>query len=145
MKLISSIQGLIIIVVLVSCKKSADAVPPVIPPYLTERVWQLDTILINPPATYENLTDEQKFNYNTSLAFSQNKAQLNFKNDGAVNCSGDWDYGYTSWQLINTDHDIKVNRNTGSDTLRTWKANATQFSYVRTLGAEIFDCTFIYK
>ena len=146
MRLISVLLVFIIAGTLLSCKKDSNPAPPTVPPNLTEKLWQLDTILINAPATYDNLTDEQKYNYNVSLGFSKDKAQLTFMKDGSVACSGDWDYGYTSWLLINNNADIKVTRgSTSYDTLRAWQASGTEFSYIHSLGNESFDCTFIYK
>jgi len=146
MRSVSALLVFTIAVAMLSCKKDSNPLPPAAPPNLTGKLWQLDTVLINAPVTYNTLTDEQKYNYNVSLAFTKDKAQLTFVKDGSVNCSGDWDFGYTNWQLINNNSDIKVNRgSTGADTLRAWQASATQFSYVHALGNDPFDCTFIYK
>jgi len=130
---------------LLSCKKESGSPTPTIPPYLTGKLWQLDTILINPPATYDNLTSEQKFSYSASLGWAKDKARLTFMTDGTVICSGDWDLGYTGWQLVNNENDIKVNQGTGYDLLRSWQASAAEFSYIHSLGTEPFDCTYVYR
>ena len=66
------------------------------------------------------LTDNQKFYHNASLSWSKEKAQITFKNDGSVSCSGDRDYGYTHWELMNDQKDIRVAQGTiGYDTLRS--------------------------
>ena len=117
-----------------------------IPASLTEKLWTLDTILINPPLTYDALTEEQKFNYNAALAWSAGKAQITFHKDGSVTCSGDWDYGYSEWDLINSNKDIQMKQGAGYDTLRSWQASDFQFSYTHDIGTtEALDCTLLYK
>lgn len=127
-----------------SCKK--DNITTNIPAHLTEKLWTLDTIVINSPLTFDALTDQQKFDYTASLGWAKGKAQITFNNDGSVTCGGDWDFAYTHWQLQNDDQDLRMTQgNAGYDTLRSWQASAGQFSYAHTLSAEPFDCTYIYK
>jgi len=55
-------------------------------------LWTLDTILINPPAAYDQLTPDQQRSYNLALYWSK-KAELTFNTDGTVKSGGDWDFG----------------------------------------------------
>jgi hypothetical protein len=142
MKSFFSVMGFGLLLVIACTKESGMQV---IPPNLTENLWTLDTILINPPLKYEDLTEDQKFSYNSALAWSQHKAQMTFKNDGSVICSGDWDFGYTQWELIDNDKNIKVKQGTGLDTLVNWQASGMQFSYTHRISDGAFYGTFIYK
>ncbi len=143
-KLVTLLLITIVLVTGYACSKTdiqPAPVPP--PPYLTGKTWTLDTITINPPATYASLTDAEKFDYNATLGWFTN-AELFFNADGTMRCGGDWDFGYQQWQLANSGADIKVTPAAGDDTMRAWVANSSSFTYVSLVGGTV-HCTFIYK
>src|SRR5438477_2243184 len=117
-------------------------------PFLTGRIWKGDTITINPPTTYTQLSiaDQQSFN-SAGLRFRD--AQLTFNEDATVTTGGDYDPGYTKWRLVNNGADIEVTLSNGSTSiLRNWVADAVHFSYTilfTTSKNNSFDCTLIYK
>ncbi len=126
-----------------SCKKESSTEnlnPP--PPYLTERKWVLDTITINPPATYNALSDSEIFLYNAALGWLKN-AELTLNTNGMVTTGGNWDFGYNNWRLINNNADIEVALTGGKDTLHSWIADKTHFSYVHLISS--FNCTYLFK
>jgi len=128
-----------------SCSKDNNNKTPV-PPYLTDRVWTLDTITIRLPATYNTLSDADKLSYHAALGWLKG-ADVWFNSNGtaADGPSGNWDFGYASWKLINNSADLEVTLAIGSkDTLRSWTADAKQFSYVHPVTAN-FDGLLIFK
>ena len=110
---------------------------------ITDKVWIFDTLLINPPATYSSLSDTAKYTYNVSKAWLKN-ARIGFNKDGSCVIDGDYDFGYTHWQLINNNTDLEMIKPGGKDTLRLWTANSLQMSYTKSL-ENFFDATFVFK
>jgi hypothetical protein len=133
-----------VLLLIISCKKDKTASSVYTPvPFLTGKLWTLDTITINPPATYNQLsTDDQRI-YDLALAWEVT-AELTFKEDGTVKCGGNWDFAYYGWRMIHNDTDIEVMVSNGTrDTLFNWTANSQQFTYRRTFSPS-FDCTIVY-
>ncbi len=126
-----------------SCKKATTDNSSYIPLYLTDKVWVFDTLLINLPATYATLSDTAKYSYNVAKAFLKN-AKIGFKKDGSVSMDGDYDFGYTNWQLINNNADLEMTLPSGKDTLYNWKADALELTYIKSF-ENFFNATFKYK
>jgi len=126
---------------LAACKKETKTYTPV--PFLTGRIWIADTITINPPTTYAQLSNADQTSYRNALSWF--KAHLTFNEDATVTCGGDYDPGYKTWRLINNNADIEVLTGNGTKyILRNWVADAAYLSYTEQLNNS-FDCTLIYK
>src|SRR4030095_5763070 len=98
-------------------------------PFLTDRLWQGDTITINPPLTYEQLSIEDQQSFHTVTSRFKN-SQITLNEDGTVKSSGDFDPGYKRWTLVNNDTDIEMTLANGNTlTLRNWVADPFNFSY----------------
>jgi|KBSMisStaDraftv2_1062788.scaffolds.fasta_scaffold1774216_1 hypothetical protein len=102
-----------------------------------------DTIMINPPLTYEQLSvgDQQSF-HNGALWFRN--AQIILNEDGTVKSSGDFDPGYKRWKLVDNDADIEMTLGNGTTLiLRNWMADPFNFSYTGPYNTtnKSFECT----
>jgi len=117
-------------------------------PFLTDRLWKGDTITINPPLIYEQLSSEDQQTFQMTTSRFKN-AQITLSEDGSVKSSGDFDPGYKRWRLINNDADIEMTLANGNTLiLRSWVADPFNFSYTdpfTTTSNKSFDCTFNYK
>src|SRR4030095_9819683 len=71
-------------------------------PFLTDRLWKGDTITINPPSTFEQLSSEDQQTFQATTSSFKN-AQITLSEDGSVKSSGDFDPGYKRWRLVNND------------------------------------------
>lgn len=113
-----------------SCKKSEKNEKINTPvPFLTGKKWTSDTITINLPATYSQLSVNDQKKYRNALAWFKN-AQVTFNEDGSVTCGGDYDFGYTYWKLVNNGADIEVQFfSIPKDNLLQWSADSQSFSY----------------
>jgi hypothetical protein len=125
-----------------ACKKEKKIYTPV--PFLTGKSWNSDTITINPPVTYNQLsTADQQF-YQSALLWFGN-ATISFNDDGTVTSGGDYDWGYQTWKLVNNKADIQVHSRDGNDyLLRNWTADAVQLSYTIQLNNSV-DCSLVYR
>jgi hypothetical protein len=128
-----------------ACKKEDDQ--DIFVPFLTGKLWTGDTIRINPPLTYDQLSneDQQAFHSGT-LSFKMQ--QLTFNEDGTVTMSGDYDPAYKRWRLVNNNADIEMSLSNGDVIiLHNWVADPFSFSYATStmIGHSSIDCTFIYK
>ena len=131
----------------VSCKKeqnkNADTNTPV--PFLTGKNWTADTLTINPPLTYNQLSASDQQAYNAALGWWAKHAQLIFNENSSVTCGGDWDFGYKQWRMISNNTDIEVISGNGrKDTLFNWTADNLNFTYQKMINHS-FNCTLIYK
>lgn len=125
-----------------SCKKEKKTNKAI--PFLTGEKWTSDTITINPPVTYSQLSTNDQQTYRNALAWFKN-AQLTFNEDGSVTSGGDWDFGYYKWKMINYNTDIEVLITTGTkDTLFNWMADNLYFAYYKSF-SPFFNCTLIFK
>ena len=117
-------------------------------PFLTGRIWKGDTIIINPPLTYEQLSIEDQQSFHTNILWFKN-VRITLDEDGTVKSGGDYDPGYNRWRLVNNDADIEITLTSGNTLiLRNWLADPFNFSYVSTFTTtpnKSFDCTFNYK
>lgn len=117
-------------------------------PFLTDRLWKGDTITINPPLTYEQLSLEDQQSFHTTILWFKN-AQITLNEDGTVKSNGDFDPGYKNWRLVDNDADIEMILANGNTLIfRNWLADPFNFSYTSsftTTPNKSFDCTFIYK
>ena len=117
-------------------------------PFLTERLWKGDTITINPPLTYEQLSIEDQQSFHTATFWFKN-AQITLNEDGTVKSGGDYDPGYKRWRLVDNDADVEMTLDNGNKLiLRNWSADPANFSYTSvftTASNNSFDCTFNYK
>jgi len=138
------LAGCLLILWAVSCKKQNTVQTVHTPvPFLTGKLWTLDTITINPPAIYNQLSASDQRVYDLALGWEK-KATITFNEDGTVTCGGNWDFGYYKWRMIHGDADIEVQVSTGTkDTLSNWAANIQQFTYVKSFSPS-FSCTMIY-
>ncbi len=137
-----------------SCKKESKlqpqvaAVPECNPPgairYFTERPWTSDTIIVTPPMTYSQLSDDDKLGYKGAMSWFRYHGLIFFKNGSFNKGTGDWDSGLYEWCLINNQKDIKILYTTGSrDTLRNWSADSLRFTYQRNF--KNYSLTYIFK
>ena len=117
-------------------------------PFLTDRLWKGDTITINPPLTYEQLSRDDQQTFRAATSWFKN-AQITLNEDGTVKSSGDFDPGYKRWRLVNNDADIEMTLASGNTLiLRSWMADPFNFSYTdpfTTTSDKSFACTFNYK
>lgn len=142
---------------LVCCKKdksmeggtSVSSFPACKPfPLLTSKVWTADTITINAPNTYTQLTVQGRDYYN--LALRQFKGtQIKFNDDCSVlQLAGDWDFGFYKWVVTNNDKDISIKQLINYIyILYNFTVSATQFTYQRTITESTvpFSVTYIFK
>lgn len=126
---------LALVTMMTSCKKDdnspAEVLTPV--PFLTGKKWTVDTVTINAPATYNQLSADEQFAYRSLLLWWGKKAQITFNENGSVTSEGDYDLGYYKWRMINTSKDIEVLISNGGrkDTLFNWTASSQQFTCQR--------------
>jgi hypothetical protein len=117
-------------------------------PFLTDKVWRGDTMTINPPFTYEQLSIEDQQSLHTAILWFKN-AQITLNENGSVTTGGDYDLGYKEWKLIDNDADIEMTMNSGKKLIfRNWSADPFSFSYTRsftTAQNNSFDCTVTYR
>lgn len=117
-------------------------------PFLTDRLWIGDTMTINPPLTYEQLSIEDQQSVHTAILSLKN-AQITLNDDGTVATSGDYDPGYKRWRLIDNNADIEMTLTNGNRLIfRNWLADPINFSYTNsftTARNNSFDCTVRYK
>jgi len=128
-----------------SCEKEDERDAYV--PFLTDRLWQGDTIKINPPLTYDQLSTEEQQSFRKSVLWFKN-AQVTLNGDGTVTTSGDYDLGFKKWRLTNNNADIEITLYSGTTSiLRGWQADPVNFSYTSSYVTQdnSFDCTFVYK
>lgn len=130
-----------------SCKRDHDKNTvrnnPV--PFLTGKKWTADTLTINPPLTYNQLSASDQQAYLAALGWWAKHAQLTINENGSVTCGGDYDFGYVQWRLINNNSDIEVIRSNGQkDTLFNWTADSFNFTYQKMIN-HTYNCTWIYK
>jgi|SRR5436190_23589026 len=128
-----------------ACKKENEQ--EIFVPFLTDRLWKGDTIMINPPLSYQQLSINDEQSLLTSNRWFKN-AQVTLNEDGTVTMSGDFDPGYRRWKLVNNDADIEMTLSNGNKLiLRNWQADPISFSYTSSFITpdNSFDCTFVYK
>jgi len=128
-----------------ACNKEDDQ--DIFVPFLTGKVWQGDTIKINPPLTYDQLSVEDQQAFHSGALWFKN-ARVTLNEDGTVTMSGDYDLGYKSWRLVNNNADIEMTLyNADKIILHNWVADPVSFSYATStmIGHSSLDCTFIYK
>jgi hypothetical protein len=113
-------------------------------PLLTGKYWKTDTVLINPPVMYDQLSDEDKNSYKGALSWFRLWG-IRFNTD----CSfsepvSDWDSGFDKWALTENNKDLQVLlRNGKIDTLLNFSVDAAKFMYERKF--KPFTLTFILK
>ena len=129
-----------------ACEKEDEHDTPV--PFLTNRLWKGDTMTINPPLTYDQLSADDQQSFNNATRWFKN-AQITFNEDGTVKSSGDFDPGYKRWKLVDNDADIEMTLASGNTLiLRNWVADPFSFSYTGPFTPtpnKSFECTFNYK
>ena len=142
--LLSILVSFLVVYYLSSCKKEEKLYTPV--PFLTGRTWIADTIVINPPMTFAQLSNADQQSYQAALAWFK-IAKLTLNDDGTVTFNGDYDFGYKTWRLVNDNLDIEMTLyNENKQILRSWIADANHFSYIQTIQfSTTFDCTLFYK
>ena len=130
---------------LFACKKEHKIFTPYTPvPFLTGRTWIADTITINPPTTYAQLSSAEQQSYRAANAWFK-IATLTLNDNATVTHGGDYDFGYKTWRLVNNDLDIEMTSRDGSKhILRNWAADSIHFSYTVPFNTN-FDCTCVYK
>lgn len=129
---------------LVACKKEDKIYTPV--PFLTSRTWIGDTITINPPMTYSQLSNTDQQSYRGAIGWFKN-ARLTLNDDGTVTSGGDYDFGYKTWRLVNNNLDIEMKMTSfygQTHILRNWVADTFHFSYTVPFNTT-FDVTLVYK
>ena len=146
------IKQLLIVIILVSvflaCKKQKEEKIYTPVPFLTGRTWIADTININPPITFAQLSASDQQAYRAANAWFK-IAKLTLNDDGTITPGGDYDFGYKTWRLVNNNLDIEMTLFNGNKlVLRNWIADAVHFSYTQQLNfspATALDCTVVYK
>jgi len=127
------------------CKKEEKIYTPV--PFLTGRTWIADTITINPPVTYSQLSSTDQQSYRQANGWFR-IAKLTLNDNGTVTDGGDYDFGYKTWRLVNNNLDIEMTLYNGNkQVLQNWIADANHFSYTLQLNitTTILDCSLVYK
>lgn len=136
------VAGIAILLVLGACKKDKVTYTPV--PFLTGRVWYGDTVTINPPTTFNQLSPAEQQAYMASILWFRN-AEITFNDDGTVTSGGDYDFGYDRWKLVNNNTDIEVHSLNGNYyILKNWVADAVHLSYILPSSAS-YGQTLVYK
>ena len=127
------------------CKKEEKTVTHV--PFLTGKTWKGDTITVNPPLTYSQLSSADQQSLRNANAWFK-IATLRLNEDGTVTQT-DYDFGYKKWHLINNNLDIEMTLNNGSkQVLRSWVADANRFYYKYAIdpgNGTSLDCTLYLK
>jgi hypothetical protein len=125
-----------------ACKKDQKIYTPV--PFLTGRTWVTDTMMINPPLTFNQLSAADQQYYRSAAGWFHN-GRLSFNEDGTVTCGGDYDLGFKTWRLINNNSDIEVyDVLNNKHILRSWLADAVHLAYTIQMNNS-FDCSVFYK
>jgi len=129
---------------LIACKKDNKIYTPV--PFLTGRTWIADTITINPPLTFSQLSNADQQSYRAANGWFH-LAKMTLNDDGTVTVGGDYDLGYKTWRLVNNNADIEMTLYNGTkQVLQNWMADAIRFSYTYAIQLNTtFDCTFVFK
>jgi hypothetical protein len=136
------IAALPVLLFTASCKKEKKVSMPV--PFLTGRKWMADTITINLPATFSQLSTADQQQYSVTLAWWR-IAELTFNEDGSVTGGGSYDFGYYKWRMINNNADIEMLVYNGTkDTLFNWSADNLHFTYSKRFSPS-YNCTYVYK
>jgi hypothetical protein len=141
---ILAIVSILAVYFLSACKKETKIYTPV--PFLTGRIWIADTITINPPMTFSQLNSADQQSYRAAIGWFK-IAKLTLNDDGTVTQSGDYDFGYKTWRLVNNNSDIEMTLYGGTkQILQNWVADAIHFSYTYAMKLNTtFDCIFIFK
>jgi len=128
-----------------ACKKENEQDTFV--PFLTDRLWKGDSIMINPPLTYQQLSIEDQQSFLATNRWFKN-AEVTLNEEGTVTMGGDYDLGFKRWKLVNNDADIEMTLYNGNKLiLRKWQADPVSFTYTSSYITQdnSFDCTFAYK
>lgn len=129
---------------LFACKKEKEDKTYTPVPFLTGRTWIADTITINPPMTYAQLSSSDQQSYRAANGWFK-LARLALNDDGTVTFNGDYDFGYKTWRLVNNNLDIEMTDFNGNKhILRNWVADSSHFSYTIQFNTN-FDCMLVYK
>ncbi len=114
-------------------------------PFLSGRTWLIDTIVINPPATYNQLSNEDRQSYLGALAWFRKGGTMAWNNDCTVTTSGDWDFGYDKWAVTDNNRHIKIRfaYSGNIDSLLNFTADSTIFTFQRKF--ERYTLTYILK
>jgi hypothetical protein len=113
-------------------------------PQLTGVYWKADTIIINAPVTYNQLSSENQTLYKGSLAWFKG-ANMLFNTDCKIlQTMSDWDNGFDKWSLSDDNKDIRILLTNGNiDTLYNYSINNSKFTYERKFAA--YTLTYIMK
>ena len=113
-------------------------------PLLTGKYWKADTIIINPPVTYDQLSSQNQTLYRGSLAWFKGGNVL-FNSDCKVfQALGDWDSGFDKWSFSEDDKDIRILLTNGNiDTLYNYTVTNLQFTYQKKFPG--FTLTYMLK
>src|SRR6185295_3411335 len=110
-----------------ACKKESEQDSFV--PFLTDRLWKGDSIMINPPLTYQQLSIEDQQSFLATNRWFKN-AEVTLNEEGTVTMGGDYDLGFKRWKLVNNDADIEMTLYNGNKLiLRKWQADPVSFTY----------------
>ena len=143
---LSILTSFLAVYLLSACEKEEEVYTPV--PFLTGRNWIADTITINPPMTFSQLSSADQQSYLAASGWFH-LAKLTLIDDGTVTQGDDFDFGYKNWRLVNNNLDIEMSLSNGSkQILRNWVADANHFSYtvqVNITTTITLDCTLVYK
>lgn len=136
---------LLIIYSLTACKKEKIYSPV---PFLTGRTWIADTITIDLPFTYSQLSNADQQSYRASMGWFK-LAKLTLNDNGTVTPGGDYELGYMKWRLVHNNKDIEMTLFNGNkQILRNWVADANHFSYTTVItlnSSTTFDGTVIFE
>ena len=128
--------------VVTACKKNGQDTVLTPVPFLTGRTWQADTIVPAPPMTYAQLTSVEQQQLVQANAFFK-IATLRLNEDGTV-VTGNWDFGFIRWKLLNNGQDIEMEKGDGTRlVLRNWQATSTSFRY--TLPYSSYEVNYQFK
>ncbi|MGE9313229.1 hypothetical protein ACLOAU_16385 [Niabella sp. CJ426] len=106
--------------------------------YLMAKTWTYDTLNTYPLSVYENLELNEYYAY-VETDRSLVGAQIHFKTSGQVTVTlPSLPTETFDWRLVNNDNDIEISQGTDKDTLRSFDANASRFSYLQWTNGKYF-------
>ncbi len=129
---------MVAILMLFSCGKEKSDTgsiyfqPCKVVPFLTDKPWNRDTVLINPPLTYATLTISEQMQYNSLVSNIFKPKDLTFTSNCRLTQNNpDYDMGNCKWsQSADGKHLLRLNTAAGYvDTLYNYTVSATSFTY----------------
>jgi hypothetical protein len=134
-----------------SCENGSQAVTPILVfpsckpvPFLTDKFWTADTVVITPPTLYSQLSASDQIYYNAAIIWFR-RGNVTFNSNCKMGQGlTDWDSGFDKWTVSDNNKDLHILTTNGYiDTLYNFTADSLHFSYQRKLPS--FTLTYIFK